>query len=78
MKKYIADNPGGYEQFLLRDVEGGFVFQPHHGTEYYLAPEVDARIAELESTLKEIRIRLHCAGRRPEECYEMHLIDSVL
>lgn len=36
------------------------------------------RIADLERTLKEIRTRLHCEGRRPEECYEMHLIDSVL
>lgn len=36
------------------------------------------RIADLERTLKEIRTRLHTEGRRPEECYEMYLIDSVL
>lgn len=36
------------------------------------------RIDELEGALKEIRTRLHTAGRRPEECYEMHIIDSVL
>ena len=51
-----------------------------------------ARIAELEAALaaererreaaewvlKEIRIRLHAAGRRPEECWEMSEIDGHL
>ena len=33
---------------------------------------------ELRGTLQELRIRLHSAGRRPEECYEMSLIDDAL
>ena len=47
---------------------------------------VEAREAELaaererreaaEWVLKEIRIRLHAAGRRPEECWEMSEIDG--
>ena len=51
-----------------------------------------ARIAELEAALasererraaaewilKETRIRLHAAGRRPEECWEMSEIDGHL
>lgn len=36
------------------------------------------RVTNAESALREIRIRLHAAGRRPEECYEMSLIDDVL
>lgn len=53
---------------------------------------VSDRIAELEAALaaererrkaaewvlKEIRIRLHAAGRRPEECWEMSEIDGHL
>jgi uncharacterized membrane protein YccC len=31
-----------------------------------------------EWVLKEIRIRLHAAGRRPEECWEMSEIDGHL
>lgn len=38
----------------------------------------EARTRELRSTLQELRIRLHAAGRRPEECYEMSLIDEAL
>ena len=37
-----------------------------------------ARVAELRSACQELRIRLHAAGRRPEECYEMSLIDATL
>jgi len=37
-----------------------------------------AERAKAHSALKEIRLRLHTAGRRPEECYEMRLIDGVL
>lgn len=32
----------------------------------------------LRHVLMELRIRLHAAGRRPEECYEMSLIDAAL
>ena len=32
----------------------------------------------LRSTLIELRLRLHAAGRRPEECYEMSIIDAAL
>ena len=30
------------------------------------------------SALREIRIRLHAAGRRPEECYEMSILDDTI
>lgn len=40
--------------------------------------EQDVRIRELEAVLKELRIRLHAAGRRPEECHEMSMIDDAL
>lgn len=36
------------------------------------------RRASAEWVLKEIRIRLHAAGRRPEECWEMSEIDGHL
>lgn len=36
------------------------------------------RIIDLRGTLQELRTRLHAAGRRPEECYEMGLIDQAL
>ena len=38
------------------------------------------RAANLEkrSALQELRIRLHASGRRPEECYEMSLIDNAI
>lgn len=38
----------------------------------------EERLAAVCGALSEIRIRLHAAGRRPEECYEMSLIDEVL
>ena len=34
--------------------------------------------AHLRSTLQELRIYFHAQGRRPEECYEMSLIDDAL
>ncbi len=34
--------------------------------------------AQLRGILIELRIRYHVAGRRPEECYEMSMIDEVL
>ena len=36
------------------------------------------RREDAEWVLKEIRIRLHAAGRRPEECWEMSEIDGYL
>ena len=36
------------------------------------------RRASAEWALKEIRVRLHAAGRRPEECWEMSEIDGHL
>jgi hypothetical protein len=38
----------------------------------------ELRTRELRGALQELRIRLHAQGRRPEECYEMSLIDSAL
>lgn len=37
-----------------------------------------SRIAELVGVLQELRARFHASGRRPEECYEMSLIDEAL
>ena len=34
--------------------------------------------AHLRSILQELRIYFHAQGRRPEECYEMSLIDDAL
>jgi hypothetical protein len=33
---------------------------------------------EMRGTLRDLRIHLHAAGRRPEECYEMSMIDDAL
>jgi len=33
---------------------------------------------EHRHVLMELRTRLHSAGRRPEECYEMSLIDAAI
>ncbi len=32
----------------------------------------------LRGVLSELRIRYHATGRRPEECYEMSMIDDAL
>jgi hypothetical protein len=37
-----------------------------------------AWVRELRSALGELRTHLHAAGRRPEECYEMSVIDNAL
>ena len=37
-----------------------------------------AWVRELRGALGELRTRLHAAGRRPEECYEMRVIDDAL
>lgn len=38
----------------------------------------EMRSRELRGVLQELRSRMHAAGRRPEECYEMSLIDDAL
>ena len=38
----------------------------------------EARAGAFRSALLELRIRLHSAGRRPEECHEMSLIDAAI
>jgi hypothetical protein len=80
MKTYKYESGFSHEGKMVPDAEDG--------TEFYLASDVAAlesaavasalRVRDLESALRELRIRLHCAGRRPEECYEMHMIDSAL
>lgn len=43
--------------------------------------EIERLTRDLEASraaLRELRIRLHASGRRPEECYEMSLIDDTL
>ena len=35
-------------------------------------------LAAARACLMELRIRLHALGRRPEECYEMSMIDAAL
>lgn len=49
-----------------------------HDQQKARADKAEARVAELEVALRELRIRYHAAGRRPEECYEMSLIDAAL
>lgn len=64
---------------LLVECAQGFV---HGWTEQRVRDYGDAcaemRTIELRGALQELRIRLHVAGRRPEECYEMGLIDDAL
>lgn len=38
----------------------------------------DRQIKELRGALQDIRVHLHAAGRRPQECYEMSVIDDTL
>src|SRR5690606_15306775 len=40
--------------------------------------ELAKLVAEMRGTLRDLRIHLHAAGRRPEECYEMSMIDDAL
>ncbi len=35
-------------------------------------------LASYRYALIELRLRLHAQGRRPEECYEMRLIDAAM
>ena len=37
-----------------------------------------ALLAEARGALLEVRAHLHAAGRRPEHCYEMSVIDAAL
>lgn len=37
-----------------------------------------ALLAEARCALSEVRAHMHAAGRRPEECYEMSVIDAAL
>lgn len=37
-----------------------------------------ALLAEARCALSEVRAHMHAAGRRPEECYEMSVIDDAL
>ena len=69
MQKYCVE---------ITEFETGIREVPDEDGDYYRVADVDARIAELRGVLQEIRVRLHVAGRRPEECYEMSLIDSAL
>lgn len=36
------------------------------------------KLSEARSCLMELRMRFHAMGRRPEECYEMSIIDAAL
>lgn len=45
---------------------------------YVRATPLTDAAEEMRWALMEIRSRLHAAGRRPEECYEMTLIDVAL
>lgn len=40
--------------------------------------ELAKLVAEMRGTLRDLRMHLHAAGRRPEECYEMSMIDDAL
>lgn len=37
-----------------------------------------ALLAEARCALSEVRAHMHAQGRRPEECYEMSVIDAAL
>ena len=39
---------------------------------------LSAEVTDLRSVLKQLRIQLHASGRRPEECFEMSIIDDAL
>ena len=47
-------------------------------TKEALLQEKRTEIERLRSCLTELRLRYHATGRRPEECYEMSLIDEAL
>lgn len=40
--------------------------------------ELRALLREARCALSEVRAHMHAAGRRPEECYEMSVIDAAL
>jgi hypothetical protein len=61
-------------------VEKGWVQQYRDSYGKYAADiaKQQIEIERLRSALIELRLRLHAAGRRPEECHEMSLIDEAL
>lgn len=70
------------------DFGPGRIVKAHNARLAGLTRELeDARQAEraqaqaarrYRSALLDLRIQLHAAGRRPEECYEMSIIDAAL
>ena len=69
------DKPSVREATLLSEIERLKAEVLHLELENTSLSQINA---SFKSTLMELRIRLHAAGRRPEECYEMGLIDSTL
>src|SRR5690606_29874927 len=68
----------GQEQYLAN---GHFIAACDPDTIRELLEERDELaklVAEMRGTLRDLRIHLHAAGRRPEECYEMSMIDDAL
>lgn len=56
----------------------GIVADAPTGVHQSIMLQAADEITRLRGTLQELRIRLHSSGRRPEECYEMSLIDEAL
>ena len=50
----------------------------HHQGDLREIERLRGLLEDAQSTLMALRIRLHAAGRRPEECYEMRMIDDCL
>jgi hypothetical protein len=67
------------EPDLLVDCAQSFVQGwTRHKVAAYGEECVKAKTGEFRAVLQELRLRLHASGRRPEECYEMSLIDEAL
>jgi hypothetical protein len=75
MKRYHADM---IERTRFGYVGDDGVREEARDVDVVLASDHEAEIAQLREVLMELRIRYHAAGRRPEECYEMSLIDDAL
>jgi hypothetical protein len=64
--KWVIETPAGWIAAWNKDA----IFAYEH--------LIRAEERELRRVLQELRTRLHAAGRRPEECYDMSLIDDAL
>ena len=77
----IRDDSGERDGWWIR-TGSGERFVPDDGSDLARRDAALAALREIVSlqgsALREIRIRLHAAGRRPEECYEMSILDDTI